>query len=135
METSNNLGLSPPESQLLNIYQCEKSESVNHFSHVRLFVTPRTVACQAPLSKGFSRQIYWNGLPFLPPEYLADPGIEPLSPVFHALQVDSLPAELLRNLFYPNRDKTENGKLTFSNLQILGKVRNALLKKMGRTRL
>ena len=33
-------------------------------SHVRLFVTPWTVACQAPLSMGFPRQEYWNGLPF-----------------------------------------------------------------------
>ena len=31
-------------------------------------VTPRTVACQAPLSMGFSRQEYWNGLPFLSPQ-------------------------------------------------------------------
>ena len=33
-------------------------------SHVQLFVTPWTVACQAPLSVGFSRQEYWSGLPF-----------------------------------------------------------------------
>ena len=36
-------------------------------SRVRLFVTPWTVACQAPLSMGFSRQEYWNGLPFPSP--------------------------------------------------------------------
>ena len=34
------------------------------FSHVRLFVTPWTVACQAPLFMGFPRQEYWSGLPF-----------------------------------------------------------------------
>ena len=34
-------------------------------SHVQLFATPWTAACQAPLSMGFSRQEYWNGLPFL----------------------------------------------------------------------
>ena len=34
-------------------------------SHVRLFATPWTVACQAPLSMGFSRQEYWSGLHFL----------------------------------------------------------------------
>ena len=33
-------------------------------SHVQLFVTPWTVACQAPLSMGFSKQDYWSGLPF-----------------------------------------------------------------------
>ena len=33
-------------------------------SHVQLFAVPWTVACQAPLSVGFSRQEYWSGLPF-----------------------------------------------------------------------
>ena len=50
-------------------------------------VTPWTVACQAPLSIGFSRQEYWNGLLFPSPGYLPDPGIESKSPV---LQTDSL---------------------------------------------
>ena len=59
---------------------------------VRLFVTPQTVACQAPLSMGFSRQEYWSGLPFPSPGDLLDPGIEPWSPV---LQADSLPFEPL----------------------------------------
>ena len=40
---------------------------------------------------GFSWQEYWSGLPFPPPGDLPDPGIEPLSPDFSALQVDSLP--------------------------------------------
>ena len=40
---------------------------VSHFSHVRLFATPWTVARQAPLSMGFSRQEYWSGLPCPPP--------------------------------------------------------------------
>ena len=44
------------------------------------------VVCQAPLSMGFSRQEYWNGLPFPPPGDLADPGIKTGSP---ALQADS----------------------------------------------
>ena len=47
------------------------------FSHVRLFETPWTVACQAPLSVGFSRQEYWNRLPFSTPGDLPKPGIEP----------------------------------------------------------
>ena len=51
-----------------------------------------TVACQAPLSMGFSRQEYWSGLPFPSPGDLPDPGIEPGSPT---LQADSLPTELL----------------------------------------
>ena len=49
-------------------------------SCVWLFVTPWTVACQAPLSMGFSRQEYWSGLPCPPPGDLPYPGIEPMSP-------------------------------------------------------
>ena len=44
-------------------------------------MTPSTVAHQAPLSMGFSRQEYWSGLPFTFPGDLPDPGVEPLSPV------------------------------------------------------
>ena len=58
-------------------------------------VTPRTVALQAPLSMGFSRQEYWSGLPFPSPGDLSRPGIEPESP---ALQADSLQTELSGNL-------------------------------------
>ena len=54
-------------------------------------VIPWTVACQAPLSMGFSKQEYWNGLPFPPPGDLSDPGIEPGSPTS---QADDLPTEL-----------------------------------------
>ena len=39
----------------------------NLLSRVRLFATPRTIALQAPLSMGFSRQEYWSGLPFPSP--------------------------------------------------------------------
>ena len=46
---------------------------------VQLFAGPWTVARQAPLSMGFSRQEYWSGLPCLPPGDLPDPGIEPTS--------------------------------------------------------
>ena len=44
------------------------------------FASPWTVACQAPLSVGFSRQEYWSGLPFPPLRDLPNPGIEPASP-------------------------------------------------------
>ena len=44
------------------------------------FVTPWTVAHQAPLSMGFPRQVYYSGLPFPSPEDLPNPGIEPASP-------------------------------------------------------
>ena len=49
-------------------------------SHVQLFGTPWTTACEAPLSVEFSRQEYWSGLPFPPPENLPDLEIEPASP-------------------------------------------------------
>ena len=48
---------------------------IGHFSCVQLFVTLWTIAHQAPLSMGFSRQEYWNGLPFLPPGDLPNLGI------------------------------------------------------------
>ena len=48
----------------------------------------RSVALQASLSMGLSRQEYWSGLPCLSPEDLPDPGVEPRSP---ASQADSLP--------------------------------------------
>ena len=63
---------------------------VKLLSHIRLFATPWTVAHQAPLSMGFSRQEYWSGLPFPSPGNLPYPGIEPRSP---ALRADSLPTE------------------------------------------
>ena len=62
-------------------------------SHVWLFETLWTVAHQAPLSMGFSRQEYRSGLPFFSPGDLPDPGIESASPVSPALQSDSLCTE------------------------------------------
>ena len=44
------------------------------FSRVQLLATPRTVACQAPLPMGFSRQEYWSELPCPPPGDLLNPG-------------------------------------------------------------
>ena len=55
------------------------------FSRVRLCATLWTVAHQAPLSMGFSRQEYWSGLPCPPPGDLPDPGIEPASLTSSAL--------------------------------------------------
>ena len=60
------------------------------YNGVRLFVTPWTVAHQAPPSMGFSKQEYWSGLPLPPPGDLPGPGIEPRSP---ALQADTLTSE------------------------------------------
>ena len=60
---------------------------LSRFSRVQLFVTPWTVAHQAPLSMEFSRQKYWSGLPCLPPGDLPDPGIKPVSLLSPALTV------------------------------------------------
>ena len=48
-------------------------------------MTPWTVALQAPLSMGFPKQEYWNGLPLPPHGYLPNPGIKPTSPEFAAI--------------------------------------------------
>ena len=79
------LMLVPHEMPLLSIkvWKCES------LSCVWLFVTPWTVAHQAPLSIGFSRQEYWSGQPFPSLGHLPNPGIKPGSPT---LQVDSFPS-------------------------------------------
>ena len=59
-------------------------------SRVRLFAIPWTVVYQASLSKGFSRQEYWSGLPFPSPGDLPNPRIESRSP---ALPADAFPSE------------------------------------------
>ena len=62
-----------------------------------------TVARQAPLSMGFSRQEYWSGLPFPPSEDLPDPGIEPASLMSPALACGFLPlsTNTYMHLAYP----------------------------------
>ena len=60
-------------------------------SPVQLFGTSQTVALQASLSVGFSKQEYCSGLPFSPLGDLPNPGIETVSPVSPALQVGSWP--------------------------------------------
>ena len=80
-----NAGIRPQESvQMITIM-------LSCSSRVQLFVTSWTVARQAPLSMGFSRQEYWSGLPCPPPGDLPHPGIEPDSALSPALQADSLP--------------------------------------------
>ena len=64
---------------------------LRHSSRVWLFTTPGTVAHQAPLSMGFSRQEYWSRLPRSSTGDLPDPGMEPASLMAPALQAGSLP--------------------------------------------
>ena len=63
-------------------------------SRVQLFETLWTIARQGPLSMEFSRQEYWNGLPFPPPGDLPDPGIEPTSLASSALAGEFFSTEL-----------------------------------------
>ena len=61
------------------VLQLFRRSMLTHFSRVQLFSTLWTVAHQAPLSIGFSRQEHWSGLLLLPPGDLPDPGIQPTS--------------------------------------------------------
>ena len=58
-----------------------QSQKVKPLSHVQLFATPWTVACQAPLSMDFSRQDYWSWSPSPSPGDLPDSGTEPACPI------------------------------------------------------
>ena len=68
------------ERLTLSLFIARIIMKVKSLSRVRLFATPRTVAYQAPLSMGLSRQKCWSGLPLPSPGDLPDPGIEPGSP-------------------------------------------------------
>ena len=72
-----------------NLGECGVSVCI--LSHVPLFVTPQTVAHQAPLSMGFPKQEYWSGLPFPPPGIFSTQGSNPS--LLHLLhwQIVSLP--------------------------------------------
>ena len=67
-------------SRLVITFLPKKWSEVKSLSRVWLFVTPWTVAYQAPQSMRFSRQEYWSGLPFPFPGDLPDPGIDSGSP-------------------------------------------------------
>ena len=69
---------------LVSFINSKKEKKVKSLSRVQLFMTPWTVAYQAPPSMEFSRQEYWSGLPFPSPGDLPNPGIEPRSPAFQA---------------------------------------------------
>ena len=75
-----------------SISQTESNHVACLLSCTWLFLTPRTVAHQAPLSTRFPRQEYWRRLPFPSPGNLPNPGMPYLLPLLH-WQVGSLPAE------------------------------------------
>ena len=76
-------------SLIIYIKSCVHAKSLQ--SCLTLCEPMDCVACQAPLSMGFSRQKYWSGLPCPALGNLPYPGIEPTSPTAPALQADSLP--------------------------------------------
>ena len=96
---------------------------LSYFSHVGLFVTPGTVAHQAPWFIEISRQAYWAGLPCPPSRDLPHPGIKLLSPVIPALQVESL---LLSHQGSPDISTppthTNSSYISLSRIQYLRRV-------------
>ena len=96
-------------------------KKVKLLSLVQLFATPWTVAFQAPLSMGFSRQEYWSGLPFPSPGYLPNPEIEPGSPALHADTLSSEPLagseEELKGLLMKVKEESEKVDLLKLNIQ------------------
>ena len=73
--------------QIVSIFYQEPMHTsmLSHFSHFQLFAILWTIAQQAPLSIGFSRQEFWSGLPFPPLGDLPGQGIEPASLTSHGL--------------------------------------------------
>ena len=68
-----------------NLGELRLNAQLSVLSCVQLFATLQTVACQAALSTGVSKQQYWRALPFPPPGDFPNPGSESASPVFPAL--------------------------------------------------
>ena len=79
-------------------------------------VTPWTVAHQAPLSMGFTRKEYWNGLPFPPPGDLPDPGIEPASLVSPALAGRFFTTELPGKPLGPSESESNSRSVVSDSL-------------------
>ena len=128
---SDPMDCSPPGSSVHGIFQARALEwgaialsvfvcMLSQFSRVQLFVTPWSVARQAPLSMGFSRQEYWSGLPFPSPGDLPDPGIEPRSP---ASEADALTCEPPGNSHVIKRHLLL-GRKTMTNIDCILKSRD-----------
>ena len=77
-------------------------ECAHSLGHVQLVAVSWTVAFQAPLSMGFSRQECWSGLPCPPPGDLPNPGMEPMSLVSPALGGRFLTTSATRGAPYMN---------------------------------
>ena len=97
------------------------------FSHVRLYVTLWTVACQAPLSVGVSRQEHLSGLPCPPPGDLPEPGIKPKSHVSRTGRQVLYHLNDLGRLLYtpPNYHKGDGIDSNAGSSQVAGQVKGA----------
>ena len=105
---------SKPFSHQFSCYhQCKHAGMLGHFRHAQLFTTLWTVAGQAPMSVGFSRQEYCSRLPFSSPGGLANPGIEPASPMSPAQRLDSLP--LHHRKVGPSPGSNHHEQMTYSS--------------------
>ena len=116
---SDPMDCSLPGSSIHGIFQTRVLEwgaiafSVSYFSCVQFFVTLWTVACQAPLSVGFSRQEYCSGLPYLPPWDLPTQGLNPCLLRLLHWQAGSLP------VVPPGKPKVFNQPSTNKHYKIL----------------
>ena len=80
---------------------------VSHSVMSDTFVTPWTVAHQAPQCIGFPREEYWSGLPFPSPGHLPNPGIEPRSPALQADASLSKPPRKPDNIYWEREEKSK----------------------------
>ena len=92
---------------------------LSHFTHAWLFATIWTIAHQAPLSMGFSRQEYWNGLPCPPPGDLPNPRIKPVSPRSPALAGGFFTTSATWEAHQPSVHIVNESKKTFSEEALL----------------
>ena len=81
------------QAELYEILETKSPKDSFRVQLCSILCDPWTIAHQAALSMGFSRQDYWSGLPFSPPGDLSNPKIEPGSPVSPILHTDSLLTE------------------------------------------
>ena len=93
------------------VFYCCMTHVCCHFSQVQLFETLWTIACQAPLSMGFSRQEYWSGLPWPLPRDLSNPGMEPVPLCLLALTGGFFTSHATwENLYCCSKSNSEPGK-------------------------
>ena len=88
---------------------------VKLLSHLRLFATPWTIAYQAPLFIGFSRQEYWSGFPFPSPGDLPNPAIEPRSPALQANGGSIIKKEFSEEVTFQQRSESWEGVDSLQN--------------------